>query len=179
MWYLAHKEGWIPKNWWFWTVVLEKTLESLGLQGDQTSQSWRIPILNLHWKDWCWSWSSNNWPHNVKSWLIGKAPDAGKDWRQEEKGMTEEEMVGWHHWLDGHEFVQLQEMVKNREAWCAAVHRVTDSDITEQLNNNASTLTSVLCAIINIHFMSICVKNLTIHLYKLLLNRPLCSKEMF
>ena len=75
--------------------------------------------------------------------------------------------------------MQLQEMVKNREAWYAAVHRVADSDITEQLNNNASTLTSVLCAIINIHFMSIYVKNLTIHFYKLLLNSQLCSKEMF
>ena len=93
------------------------------------------------------------------SWLTGKAPDAGKDWRQEEKGMTEDETVGWHHWLDGPEFVQLQEMVKDREAWCAAVHKAADSDMTEQLNNNnASTLTSILCAIINIHFMSICVK---------------------
>ena len=51
------------------------------------------------WKDWYWSWSSPD----VKNWLTGKDPDAGKDWRQEEKGMTEDEMVGWHHWLDGHE----------------------------------------------------------------------------
>ena len=61
-------------------------------------------ILNVHWKDWCWSWNSNILPPDVKSWLIGKDPDAGKDWRQEEKGTTEDEMVGWHHWLNGHEF---------------------------------------------------------------------------
>ena len=60
MWELDHKEGWELKNWCFWTVVLEKTLQSpsFGLQGDQTSQSWRKSTLNVHWKDWCWSWSA-------------------------------------------------------------------------------------------------------------------------
>ena len=68
------------------------------------------------------------WPPDTKNWLIWKDPVAGKDWRQEEKGMTENEMVGWHHWIKGHEFEnKLQEMVKDREAWCAAVHRVTKS----------------------------------------------------
>ena len=62
------------------------------------------------------------WPPDVKNWLIGKDPDAGKDWRWEEKGMTEDEMVGWHHWHDGHEFEWLQELVMDREGWCAAVH---------------------------------------------------------
>ena len=57
MWELNHKEGWAPKNWCFWTAVLEKTRESLGLQGDQTSQSWRKSVLYVHWKDWCWHWS--------------------------------------------------------------------------------------------------------------------------
>ena len=104
MWELDHKEGWVLKNQRFWTVVLE-TLESLGLEikpvNPKRTQSWifirrtdaktEAPIL---------------WPPYVKSWLIGKAPDAGKDWRQEEKGVTEDEMVGWHHWLDGHEFEQ-------------------------------------------------------------------------
>ena len=77
---------------------------SLGLQGDPTSPSWRRSVLGVHWTDWCWSWNSNIWPPDMKSWLIGKDPDAGKDWGQEEKGTTENEMVGWHYQLDGHGF---------------------------------------------------------------------------
>ena len=100
---LDHKEGWAPKNWCFWIVVLENTL---GLQGDQTSQSYRKLVLNIHWKDWCRSWSSILWPPHAKSRLIWKDPDAGKDWRQEEKGTTEDEIVRWHHWLNGPEFEQ-------------------------------------------------------------------------
>ena len=104
MWELDYKEIWVPKNWCFWTVVLEKTLESLldlkeiKLVNPKGNQSWifigrtdaeaETPIL---------------WPPDAKNWLICKDPDAGKDWRQEEKGMTEYEMVGWHHWLDGRE----------------------------------------------------------------------------
>ena len=99
------KESWVPKNWCFWTVVLEKTLESpLGCKETQPvhlkgNQSWifigrtdieaETPIL---------------WPPDVKNWLFGKDPDAEKDWRWEEKGMTEGETVGWHHRLYGHEF---------------------------------------------------------------------------
>ena len=60
-------------------------------------------ILGVHWKDWCWSWNSNTLATWWKSWLIGKARDVRKDWEQEEKGMTEDEMAGWHHWLNGHE----------------------------------------------------------------------------
>ena len=105
MWELDYKESWVLKNWCFWTVVLEKTLESsLDCKDIQPvhpkeNQSWvfigrtdaeaETPIL---------------WPLDVKNWLIWKDPDAKKDWRQEEKGMTEDEMVGWHHWLNGHEF---------------------------------------------------------------------------
>ena len=101
---LDHKESWARKNWYFWTVVLEKTLESLldckEIQpvNPKGNQSWifigrsdakaETPIL---------------WPPDEKSWLIGKDPDAGKDWSGEEKRMTEDEMFGWHHWLDGHE----------------------------------------------------------------------------
>ena len=105
MWELDYKESWAPKNWCFWTVLLEKTLESsLGCKVIQPvhpkgNQTWvfiertdveaETPIL---------------WPPHAKSWLIWKDPDAGRDWGQEEKGMTEDEMAGWHHWLDGHEF---------------------------------------------------------------------------
>ena len=107
MWELDHKEGWAPKNWCFWTVVLEKTLESpldckeIKLVHPKGNQSWifigrtdaeaETPIL---------------WPPDGKSWLIAKDLDAGKDWRQGEKGMTEDEMVGWHRWLNGNEFEQ-------------------------------------------------------------------------
>ena len=104
MWELDHKRGWVLKNWCFWTVVLEKTLESLGQQGHQASQSQRRSTLNIHWKDWCWSWTPTFWPHDANSWLIGKCLDAGKDWGQEEKGKTEDEMAEWHHWLNGQEF---------------------------------------------------------------------------
>ena len=104
MWELDYEESWGPKNWCFWTVVLEKTLESpldykeiqpVHPKGDQswiigrTDAEAETPIL---------------WPHHVKSWLIGKYPDDGRDWGQEEKGTTEDEMAGWHHQLDGHEF---------------------------------------------------------------------------
>ena len=105
MWELDHKEGWVPKNWCFWTVVLEKTLESpldckeIKPVHPKGNQSWifigrtdsEAPIL---------------WPPDVKSWLTGKDPDAKKDWGQEKKGATEEEMVAWHHWLKGHEAEQ-------------------------------------------------------------------------
>ena len=107
MWELDYKGSWVPKNWCFWTVVLEQILESpldskeIQSVDPKGNQSWifigrtdadaEAPIL---------------WPLNAKNWLIGKDSDAGKDWRQEEKGSTDDEMVGWHHWLDGHEFEQ-------------------------------------------------------------------------
>ena len=67
------------------------------------------------------------WPPHAKNWLVGKDSDAGRDWGQEEKGMTEDEMAGWHHWLDDVSLNELQELVMDREAWCAAIHRVTKS----------------------------------------------------
>ena len=107
MWELDHKESWAPKNWCFWTVVLEKTLESpldckeIKPVNPKGNQSWifigrtnaevETPIL---------------WPPDVKNWLIGAFLNAGQDWRQEKKGMTENEMVGWHHQVNGHEFEQ-------------------------------------------------------------------------
>ena len=103
MWELDHKES---RESTLWNCgAVEDSWESLGQQGDQTSQSLRKSTLNIHWKDWCWGWSSNTlatWCK--KSWVIGKYPDAGKDWKRKEKGMAEDEMVGWHLWLNGHEF---------------------------------------------------------------------------
>ena len=105
MWELDSEESWAPKNWCFWTVVPEKTLVSpldykeiqpVHPKGDQswvfigrTDAEAEIPIL---------------WPPRVKSWLTGKDPDVGRDWGQEEKGMTEDEMAGWHHQLEVHDF---------------------------------------------------------------------------
>ena len=83
--------------------VGEDSWESLGLQGDPASLSERKSVLNIHWKDWCWSWNSNALTTRCKG-LIWKDLDAGKDWGQEEKGTTEVEMAGWYHWLNGHGF---------------------------------------------------------------------------
>ena len=105
MWELDHQESWVPKNWCFWTVVLEMTLESpLDCKEIQPvhpkgNQSW-IGKTDVEAETLVF------WPPDAKSWLLGKDPDAGKDWRQEDKGMTEDEMVGWHHQLNGHEFAQ-------------------------------------------------------------------------
>ena len=118
MWESDHKEGWVLKNWCFRIVVLEKTLESsldnkeIKPVNPKGNQYW------IHWKDWCWS--SNTWPPDVKSLLTGKDPDAGKDWRQEEKGTTENKM--------------LREM-KDREAWSPAVQH-------HQTPNNTSLYSS-------------------------------------
>ena len=102
---LDHKEGWVLKNWSLWTVVLEKTLES-PLDCREIK-----PINPKGNQFWIFIWRTEAealivWPPDVKSQLFRKDPDAGKDWRQEEKGTTEDEMVGWHHRLKGHEFQQ-------------------------------------------------------------------------
>ena len=100
MWELDYKEIWAQKNWCLWTVVLEKTLESpLDCKDIQPVH----PKGTQSWTD-VEAATAILWLPDVKSWLIWKDPDAGKDWRHEEKGMTEDEMVGWHHWLNGHEF---------------------------------------------------------------------------
>ena len=137
MWELDYKESWALKNWCFWTVVLEKTLESsldckeiqpVHPKGDQswvfigrTDVEAETPIL---------------WPPDAKSWLIWKDPDAGKHWREEEKRMTEDEMVGWHHRLMDMNLSKLWEMVKDREVWWAAFHGVAKSQTQEWLNDN-------------------------------------------
>ena len=140
MWELDNKKkkGWVPKNWCLWTVVLEKTLES-------PLESKEIKLVNPNgnqpWifigRDWCWSWSSNSlatWCEDITHW---KDPNAGKDWRPEDKGMTEDEMVWWHHWPNAHEFEQLWERVKDREVWHAEVHGVAKSQTP--LNNWTKT----------------------------------------
>ena len=128
MWELDCEEGWALKNWCFWTVVLQKTLQSpldcKEIQPDHSEgdQPWvffgrndakaETPVL---------------WPPHEKSWLIGKDFDAWRDWGQEEKGTTKDEMAGWHHGLDGRESEWTPEMVMDREAWCAGIHEVAKS----------------------------------------------------
>ena len=137
MWELEYKESWELKNWCFWTVVLEKTLESpldckeiqpVHSKGDQhwvffgrNDAKAETPVL---------------WPPHVKSWLIGKDSDAGRDWGQEEKGKPEDEMAGWQHWLDEHEFEWTLGAGDGQVAWHAAIHGVAKSwtwlsDLTE------------------------------------------------
>ena len=133
MWELDSKDSWAQKNWCFWTVVLEKTLESpldcteIKPVNPKGNQSWifigrtddETPIL---------------WPPDAKNWLTGKDTDAGKDWRQE-KGTTEDEMVRWHHWLDGHEFEQVSGVGDGqRSLACCSPWGNKESDATEQLN---------------------------------------------
>ena len=139
MWELDHKEGWAPKNWCFWTVVLEKTLQSpldckeikpLNPKGNQswifigrTDAEAEAPML---------------WPPDAKSQIIRKDPGAGQDWRQEEKGMIEDELVGWHHWHNGHEFDQTPEDGERQGSLaCCSPWDCKELDTTEWLNNNS------------------------------------------
>ena len=134
--YLDYKESWAPKNSCFWTVVLEKTLESplnckeIKPVHPKGNQSWifigrtddeaEAPIL---------------WPPDAKNWLIWKDPDSGKDWMQEDKGMTEDEMVGWHHRLDGQEFEQALGVGDGQGSLaCCSPWGRKESDTTERLN---------------------------------------------
>jgi len=120
-WELDHKESWVPKNWCFWTVVLKKTLESpldykkIQPVNPQGNQSWifigrtdaeaEAPIV---------------WPLYIKHWLIGKDPDVGKDWKQEDRGRIEDELIGWHHRLSGHEFDQAPGVGNGQGGWRAS-----------------------------------------------------------
>ena len=135
MWDLDYKKSWALKNWCFWTVVLQKTLESpldrkeiqpVHPKGDQswvfigrTDAQTETPIL---------------WPPHAKSWLIGKDPDAGRDWGQEKKGMTEDEMAGWHHRLDGHESEWTPGVGDGQGSLCCSSWGRKESDTNEWLN---------------------------------------------
>ena len=104
MWELDCEEGWVLKTWCFWTVVLEKTLESpLDCKEIQPDHSEGDQPCDFFGRNGAKAETPVLWPPHVKSWLIGKDSDARRDWGQEEKGMTEDDMAGWHHWLDGHE----------------------------------------------------------------------------
>ena len=148
MWDLDYKENWEPKNWCLWTVVLEKTLESpldckeIKSDNPTENQSWifigrtdaETPIL---------------WPSDVKSQLLGKYPDAGKDWRQEEKWTTEDEMVRWHYWLNGHGFEQALGVGDGQgNLVCVSSWGHKESDMTEWLNWTNITRYSSLSLII-------------------------------
>ena len=136
MWTLDYKESWTQKNWCFWTVILEKTPESpldckeiqpVHSKGDQswvfigrTDAKAETPVL---------------WPPHAKSWLIGKDPDAGRFWGQKEKGTTEDELAGWHHQLDGHEFGWTQGVGDGQGGLaCCDSWGHKESDTTERLN---------------------------------------------
>ena len=139
---MAEQLNWteLKRDYWcFWTVV-EKTWESLGLQGDQTSQFWRKSVLNIHWKDWCWS--SNTlaiWCEKLTHWK--------RFWcwvrlKRQEKRKTEDEMDGWHHWLNGHEFEQALG-VRRGSLVCYSPWGRKESDITEWLNWTEALLKSI------------------------------------
>ena len=135
------KKAWLLENWCFWTVVLEKTLES-------PSDSKEIKPVNPKGNQPWISIGTTDaevevsvlWPPDVKNWLIGKDPDTGKDWRQEEKGATEEEMVGWHHRLNEREFEQTRGDSEGQGMLaCCNPWGCRESDMTEWLNNSSNS----------------------------------------
>ena len=141
MWELNHKEGWVLKSRCFWTVVLKKTLESpldseeIQLVHPKGNQSW-IPIGRTDAE----AETPVLWPPDAKSRLIGKDPDAGKDWGQEEKRTTENEMVGWHHRISGHECEQTPRNSEGQGGLaCCSPWGHKESDTTEWLNSDKAS----------------------------------------
>ena len=136
MWELDCEGSWAPKNWCFWTMVLEKTL------GNPLHCKEIQPVHPKGDQSWVFSGRTDAeaetlilWPPHMKGWLIGKDPDAGRDWGQEEKGMTEDEMAGWHHRLDGHEFEYTPGVGDGQGGLaCCNSWGHKESDTTEQLN---------------------------------------------
>ena len=128
MWELDCEEGWVPKKWCFWTVVLEKTLESaLDCKEIQPVHSEGDQPWDFFGRNDAEAEAQVFWPRHVKCWLIGQESDAGRDLGRKEKGTTEDEMAGWHHWLDGMSLCELREIMMDREAWRAAIHGVPKS----------------------------------------------------
>ena len=138
MWGWGYKESWLLKNWCFWIVVLEKTLES-----PLDSKEIR-PVHPKGNESWIFTGRTDAeaetsilWPPDVKNWLIGKDPDPGKDWRREEKGTTEDEMAGWHHRLNGHEFEWTPGVGDGQGGLvCCSLWGHKESDIIKWLNSN-------------------------------------------
>ena len=161
MWELDYKEGWAPKYWCFWTVVLEKTLESpldneIKPVNPKGNQSWlfiretdseaEAPIL---------------WPPDVKSWLTGKDLDAVKDWRQEEKGTTEDRIVGWYHRFNGHEFEQAPgDGERQGSLACFSLWGRKELDMTERLNNKELVRLSFFSCVL---WLSLCLLWRNVH----------------
>ena len=136
MWELDLKEGEVPKNWHFQIVVLEKTLESLldSKEIKPVNPKGNQPWIFIERTD-AKAETATLWSPDVKNWLIGKDPDAGKDWRQEEKGVTEDEMVGWHHQLEWHEFEQAPGVSDGHGSLaCCSPWGRKESETTERLN---------------------------------------------
>ena len=126
LWQLNHKKGWALKNWCFWILVLENTLNSKEIK--PVNPKGNHPWIFIGRTD---AEALILWPPDVKSRLMGKDPDAGKDWGQEEKGTTEDELVGWHHWLSGHEFEQTPgDSERQRSLVCCSPWSCKESDTT-------------------------------------------------
>ena len=147
---LDHKESWVLKNWCFWTVMLETTLES-------PLDCKEIQLIHPK-RNWSWVFIGRTdveaetpilWPPDGKSWLIGKDPDARKDWGQE-KGTTEDEMAGWHHWLNGHEFGWTLGVGDGQGGLACCGHKQFDT--TEQLNWTELNICSHLVYYLVSHF---------------------------
>ena len=135
MWELDYKESWALKNWCLWTVELEKTLRVPWIARRSNQSILKEISPEYSWKNWCWSWSSSTLATWLMSQLIRKDPEAGKDWRREEKGTTEDEVVGWHHQLDGHEFEQAPGVGDGQgNLACCNPWGHNEPDMTEWLN---------------------------------------------
>ena len=135
MWQLDYKDSWVLKNWCFWTVVL-KTLESpLDCKEIQPVHSKGDQPLVFFGRNDAEALTPVLWPPHAKSWVTGKDPDAGRDWGQEEKGMTEDETAGWHHRLNGHEFEWTLGVGDGQGGLaCSSPWGHKESDTTEWLN---------------------------------------------
>ena len=141
LWELNYKRSWAPTNWCYWTVVLEKTPESpldyKEIKPVNSKGNWSLIFIGRTDAE---AETLIVWSPDAKNWLIGKDPDVGKDWRWEEKGMTEDGMVGWHHWLDGYEFEQALGVCDGQGSLvCYSLWDRKQSDMTERNELNWKT----------------------------------------